>query len=244
MQTSANRPRGNGGGIALNTGWVESMFITFEGPDGSGKTTQVAKTAAALRAQGHHVLLTREPGGTAIGDQIRVILNDLRNKSLQPRAELLLFSASRAQIVAEAIRPHLDAGGLVICDRFFDSTYAYQGYGHGLDLTVLRQITEFATGGLKPDLTIFLDIAPEDGLQRRLSAVARGEEWTRLDDMAMAFHRRVRDGYHALIKAEPERWVQIDAARPVDTVYADVLAVLAQRVPPPVLPQNTASAEL
>lgn len=206
------------------------MFITFEGPDGSGKTTQVAQTAAALRAQGHQVLLTREPGGTAIGDQIRAILNDLGNKSLQPRAELLLFSASRAQLVAEAIRPHLESGGLVICDRFFDSTYAYQGYGHGLDLTLLRQITEFATGGLKPDVTVLLDIAPEDGLQRRLSAVARGEEWNRLDDMAMTFHRRVRAGYHALIADEPARWVRIDAARPVAAVQADILTALTARI--------------
>ncbi len=209
------------------------MFITFEGPDGSGKTTQVAQTVAALKAKGYHVLLTREPGGTAIGDQIRHILHDLDNKAMNPRAELLLYSASRAQIVAEVIKPHLESGGLVICDRFFDSTFAYQGYGHGLDLDLLRMITEFATGGLRPSLTILLDIAPEDGLQRRLSAVAKGEEWTRMDDMAMAFHRRVREGYHALITAEPERWVKIDAARPVDAVQADVLKVLEARLPKP-----------
>jgi dTMP kinase len=207
------------------------MFITFEGPDGSGKTTQVSQTVEALKAKGYHVLLTREPGGTAIGDQIRHILHNLDNKAMNPRAELLLYSASRAQIVAEVIRPHLESGGLVICDRFFDSTFAYQGYGHGLDLAILRTITEFATGGLRPHLTLLLDIAPEDGLQRRLSAVAKGEEWTRMDDMAMAFHRRVRDGYHALVAAEPERWVKIDAARPVEVVQADVLSVLESRLP-------------
>lgn len=209
------------------------MFITFEGPDGSGKTTQIGQTVTALRAKGYNVLLTREPGGTAIGDQIRHILHDLDNKAMNPRAELLLYSASRAQIVAEVIKPHLESGGLVICDRFFDSTFAYQGYGHGLDLNILRTITEFATGGLRPALTILLDIAPEDGLQRRLSAVAKGEEWTRMDDMAMAFHRRVREGYHALIAAEPERWVKIDAARPVEAVQADVLKVLEARLPKP-----------
>jgi dTMP kinase len=209
------------------------MFITFEGPDGSGKTTQVAQVAAALRTRGYNVLLTREPGGTAIGDQIRHILHDMKNKALHPRAELLLFSASRAQIVEEVIKPHLAAGGLVICDRFFDSTYAYQGYGHGLDLSVLRLIIEFATGGLRPDLTLLLDIAPEDSLQRRLSAVALGEEWTRLDDMAMAFHRRVRDGYHALVAAEPARWQTINAAQPVERVQADILAAIEPRLPAP-----------
>jgi dTMP kinase len=209
------------------------MFITFEGPDGSGKTTQVSQTVEALKAKGYHVLLTREPGGTAIGDQIRHILHDLGNKAMNPRAELLLYSASRAQIVAEVIKPHLESGWLVICDRFFDSTFAYQGYGHGLDLRILRTITEFATGGLRPDLTLLLDIAPEDGLQRRLSAVAKGEEWTRMDDMATAFHRRVRKGYFALVAAEPERWVKIDAARPVEVVQAEVLAALESRLPKP-----------
>jgi dTMP kinase len=206
------------------------MFITFEGPDGGGKTTQVQQIAVLLRAAGYNVLLTREPGGTAIGEEIRDILHDLQHTAMSPRAELLLYSAARAQIVDEAIKPHLAAGGLVICDRFFDSTMAYQGYGHGLDLDVLRTITQFATGGLRPVLTFFLDIAPEDGLQRRLSAVAKGEEWTRLDAMAMAFHRRVREGYYKLIEAEPERWVKIDAAQPVAKVQADILAVLAERL--------------
>jgi dTMP kinase len=206
------------------------MFISFEGPDGSGKTTQVGQIAALLRGRGRNVLLTREPGGTAIGDQIRHILHDMKNQSMQPRAELLLFSASRAQIVEEVIRPHLKAGGIVICDRFFDSTYAYQGYGHGLDLSTLRTITEFATGGLRPDLTILLDIAPEAGIQRRLSAVAQGEEWNRLDAMALEFHRRVRAGYHALIAAEPERWVRIDAERDVSAVQADILRAVESRL--------------
>jgi dTMP kinase len=206
------------------------MFITFEGPDGGGKTTQVQQIAVLLRAAGYNVLLTREPGGTAIGEEIRDILHDLQHTAMSPRAELLLYSAARAQIVDEAIKPHLASGGLVICDRFFDSTMAYQGYGHGLDLDVLRTITQFATGGLRPMLTFFLDIRPEDGLQRRLSAVAKGEEWTRLDAMAMAFHQRVRDGYLKLIEAEPERWVRIDAAQPVAKVQADILAVLEQRL--------------
>ncbi len=206
------------------------MFITFEGPDGSGKTTQVQQTANHLRAKGHDVLLTREPGGTDIGNQIREVLHNLENTAMHPRAELLLYNASRAQLVEEAIRPHLAKGGLVICDRFYDSTLAYQGYGHGLDLDTLRTIIMFATGGLRPDLTIYLDISPEDGLQRRLSAVAQGEEWNRLDDMEMAFHRRVREGYHALIAAESERWVRINGAQPVETVQGEILAALGGRL--------------
>lgn len=202
------------------------MFITFEGPDGGGKTTQVQQVVLTLRERGYNVLLTREPGGTAIGDKIRDILHDRDHAEMHPHAELLLYNASRAQLVQEVIRPHLAAGGLVICDRFFDSTLAYQGYGHGLSLDTLRTIIHFATGGLCPDLTFLLDIAPEDGLQRRLSAVAKGEEWNRLDDMALTFHRRVRDGYHQLMAAEPERWVKINAAQPRETVLATILAAL------------------
>jgi dTMP kinase len=211
------------------------MFITFEGPDGSGKTTQVAQTAETLRRRGYNVLHTREPGGTAIGDQIRHVLHDMKNEGMNPRAELLLYNASRAQIVAEAIRPHLEAGGLVLCDRFFDSTLAYQGYGHGLDLDTLKTIINFATDGLRPDLTIYLDISPEEGIQRRLSAVDKGGEWTRLDAMGEAFHNRVREGYYALMSAEPERWVKINAAQPVEQVQSDILRALDGRL------QKTAS---
>ncbi|MBI1281449.1 MAG: dTMP kinase [Anaerolineaceae bacterium] len=210
------------------------MFITFEGPDGGGKTTQVAMTVETLKARGHNVLLTREPGGTDIGNQIRHVLHDMKNQAMHPRTELLMYSASRAQIVEEVIKPQLAKGGLVICDRFFDSTYAYQGYGHGLDLTQLKQITEFATGGLKPDLTILLDIAPEDSLQRRLSSLDKGGEWNRLDAMALDFHKRVRDGYHALVADEPNRWVVINAAQSVEKVQADILAVLEKRLKKPV----------
>lgn len=200
------------------------MFITFEGPDGSGKTTQVAKTYAALRMRGHNVLLTREPGGTLIGDQIRTILSDLHNIQLHPRSELLLFSASRAQIVHEIIRPHLGSGYTVLCDRFFDSTYAYQGYGHRLDMDMLQQITEFATGGLRPDLTFLLDIAPEESLRRR---IVNNDEWNRIDDMTLAFHRRVREGYLRMAEAEPKRWTVIDAMQGVDAVQAEIQAKLA-----------------
>ncbi len=209
------------------------MFITFEGLDGSGKTTQIQRAADCLRAAGHDVLLTREPGGTAIGDQIRAVLHDLANTEMDARAELLLYNASRAQLVAQVLRPHLKAGGLVLCDRFYDSTLAYQGYGHGLDLDALRAIVSFATGGLRPDLTVLLDITPDEGLRRRRQASLFGEEWNRLDDMELDFHRRVYAGYQALAQAEPARWARVDAGGGPDTVAAAVCALLRARVPAP-----------
>lgn len=209
------------------------MFITFEGLDGSGKTTQIKQVVPWLQAQGYDVLVTREPGGTSIGDQIREVLHSLDNTAMHPNAELLLYNASRAQLVAEVLRPHLEAGGIVVCDRFYDSTLAYQGYGHGLDLDVLKAIVHFATGGLKPDLTLFLDITPEDGLERRKQASLFGEEWNRLDDMALSFHRRVYEGYQALIAADPARWVPIPAVQPLPAVQQQILDVLAAHLPAP-----------
>jgi dTMP kinase len=203
------------------------MLITFEGPDGSGKSTQIRLLAERLTAAGHNLLVTREPGGTEIGEQIRHVLHDLKNKAMQPRAELLLYSAARAQLVGEKIKPHLATGGIVLSDRFYDSTLAYQGYGHGLDLDALRQITAFATQGLTPDLTLLLDIDAETGLQRRKHNAG---EWNRLDDYALAFHERVRAGYGELMKLAPERWVQLDAAQPVGALAAAVWQVVEQRI--------------
>ena len=208
------------------------MFISFEGLDGSGKTTQIQMVMAYLRQNGYDVLLTREPGGTAIGDQIRDVLHSLDNTEMDPTAELLLYNASRAQLVAEVLRPHLEKGGLVICDRFFDSTLAYQGYGHQLDLKQLKAVVEFATGGLRPDLTFFLDIPPEEGLKRRKQASLFGDEWNRLDDMELSFHKRVYNGYKKLIKAEPERWVRVDALAGVDEVQASIRKALKKRLVP------------
>ncbi|UYN92345.1 MAG: dTMP kinase [Anaerolineales bacterium] len=194
------------------------MFITLEGPEGSGKTSQIPRLADALRAAGYKVLTTREPGGTLIGDQIRKVLFDLGNKAMQPRSEILLFQASRAQLVDEVIRPALAAGEVVLCDRYADSTMAYQGHGHGVDLAQLAELVRFATGGLKPDLTLFLDIKPKDGLRRR---DADGN-WNRLDDYDAEFHERVYGGYQKLIAAEPQRWEVVDATRTPDEVAADL----------------------
>jgi len=203
------------------------VFITFEGPDGSGKSTQIKHLAEHLQGLGQNVLLTREPGGTAIGEQIRHVLHDLRNQAMQPRAEILLYSAARAQLVSEKIKPHLAAGGIVLSDRYADSTLAYQGYGRGLDLETLHLITAFATDHLKPDLTLLFDIEAEAGLRRRQ---AGGAEWNRMDDLTLAFHQRVRQGYLELARAEPERWVVLDAAQNVEALQGEVRQVVEQRL--------------
>ncbi|MFQ5435598.1 MAG: dTMP kinase [Anaerolineae bacterium] len=203
------------------------MFITFEGPEGSGKTSQIPRLANFLREMGYEVLTTREPGGTAIGDQIRNCLHDVNNTAMAAAAELLLYSASRAQLVAEVIRPALAAGQIVICDRFADSTLAYQGYGRQLNLNTLQTITQFATGGLKPGLTLFLDLDVEVGLARRRQG---GEEMNRLDLETVAFHRRVRAGYHDLMAKEPARWVCVDANRPKETIQADLRRITLNRL--------------
>jgi dTMP kinase len=203
----------------VNRGMPCPYFITLEGPEGSGKTTQIPLLVEWLRGQGHEVKLTREPGGTDIGKQIRDVLHDPVNTAMDATAEILLYSADRAQHVAQCIRPALAAGKLVVSDRYYDSTLAYQGYGRGLDLEMLRTITAFATGGLKPDLTLYLDIVPEAGLERRQ---ANEEEWNRLDAEALDFHQRVRAGYMELIAQEPERWVVIDAARSVEEVQKEI----------------------
>ncbi len=195
------------------------LFITLEGPEGSGKSTQMVLLAEYLREQGHTVVTSREPGGTSIGDQIRHVLHDTANTEMTSAAEVLLYSASRAQLVEQVIRPVLAAGDTVLLDRYADSTLAYQGYGRGLDLVALEALTQFATGGLKPDLTLLLDIDVAAGLARRQE---HGDEMNRLDLETLAFHQRVRQGYHALASLDPERWVVIDADRPVAMVQADL----------------------
>ncbi len=202
------------------------MFITFEGPDGSGKTSQVTPLSDYLIQQGFQVLITREPGGTAIGDQIRRILGDLENTGMNPRTETLLFLAARAQLVEQVIKPHLEDGYVVLCDRYADSTMAYQGYGHQNDLDQIQNLINFATGGLKPELTLLFDLEVEEGLQRKV----QGSEWNRLDAYSLEFHQRVRDGYHVMAKAEPQRWVKIDAGQPPEEVQAAMRQVVRDRL--------------
>ncbi len=199
------------------------MFITFEGSEGSGKTTQITLLADFLRQRGLSVVVTREPGGTPIAEQVRQVLHDVQNTAMTAEAEILLYAASRAQHVGELIRPALAKGQWVLCDRFADSTLAYQGYGRGLDLAALRQITQFATGGLQPQRTFYFDIDVQTGLERR---VAGELEMNRMDLQQQAFYERVRAGYNELIAAEPNRWVRLNAARPI----ADIQTELQQLV--------------
>ncbi len=218
------------------------FFITFEGPEGAGKSTQARRLYEHLQVAGYPVILTREPGGTRIGELIRRILIDLRHTEMAPTTEILLFSAARAQLVSELIRPYLATGGIVVCDRYADSTFAYQGYGLGRDIDELRAITNIATGGLKPDLTFYLRIDVEVGLQRKRVGRERVEgssghppEWNRLDARDLAYHRRVAEGFNELVRQEPERWCVLDAEQSVDDlaeqIWQLVMSRLAQDTP-------------
>jgi dTMP kinase len=214
-----------------------SLFITFEGPEGSGKSTQARLLYEHLHVRGYPVILVREPGGTRISDLIRRIILDLQHTEMAPTTETLLFSAARAQLVSEKIRPYLQQGGIVLCDRYADSTYAHQGYGLGRDLEELRAITAIATGGLLPDITFYLSLSAAEGLERKRvkrtstspvraalpPAQALSAEWNRLDARGLAYHQKVEAGYQALIAQEPDRWRTFDACQPVE-VLADQIA--------------------
>jgi dTMP kinase len=196
------------------------LFITFEGLDGSGKSTQARLLFDDLERRGVPAVLTREPGGTRIGEQIRDTLHSTANVEMLPCAEVLLYSASRAQLVGELILPRLKARQVVVCDRYADSTLAYQGYGHGLDLDFLRTLTEFATSGLRPDLTVYLDLPVDVGLNRRRGAAeAESGEWNRMDQQTVDFYARVRQGYLEMIAAQPQRWLVVNAVPPANVVY-------------------------
>ena len=198
------------------------MFITLEGPEGSGKTSHIPYLVEYLREKGHVVFPTREPGGTSIGEQIREVIHDLKNVEMHPRTETLLYQAARAQIVEQVIKPRLKAGEIVISDRYFDSTIAYQGYGHQQDLEQVRALVKYATGGLVPDLTVLLDVDVEEGLRRK----RKDNEWNRLDAYTVEFHQRVRAGYLEMVKAGRNRWVVINASRKLDEVQEDLRRVI------------------
>jgi dTMP kinase len=197
-------------------------FITLEGIEGSGKTTQAQRLARAL---GPGALLTQEPGGTAIGRSIRGLLLDVGHKGMAPETEVLLFFADRAQHVAEVVRPALAEGRIVVSDRYVDSSLAYQGYGRGIDLGLIRVVARAATGGLVPDLTIFIDVPVEVGLAR----VGKRGKHDRLESEVREFHERVRDGYRALAKAESARWVSIAGDADEEDVERQVGAAVAAR---------------
>ncbi len=203
------------------------MFITLEGPEGSGKTSHLVALARYLEGRGLRVYCTREPGGTPIGEQIRAVIHDLRNQEMHPRTETLLYQAARAQLVEEEIRPRLAAGEWVLCDRFADSTLAYQGYGHRQDLEQVRALIHYATGGLMPDLTFLLDVEVEIGLRRKQQ---NGAEWNRMDAYALEFHQRVRRGYLELAAAEPGRWVVVDASQAWEEVQAQLRRAIDARL--------------
>lgn len=200
------------------------MFVNFEGPDGSGKTTQAGLLCQALEAKGLDVIQTREPGGTVIGEQIRDILHDVANEVMTPKTEALLYSAARAQHVEEVILPALERGAIVVSDRYAESTLAYQGYGHGLELEILERITDFCTEKVYPDLVIYLDLAAAEGLKRKRRDQREGRgEWNRMDRQALAFHRRVREGYLEMARQDSDRWLILDATRSIEALHETVV---------------------
>ncbi len=208
---------------------MRGFFITVEGPEGCGKTTQADILIRYLKDKGHDVVLTREPGGTRIGEQIRTLVLSAKYEEMTPLAELLLMAASRAQHVLEKIKPALEEGKVVVCSRFTDATIAYQGYGRGFDVGLIRKINDIATESLGPDLTIIIDIDVETGLRRALGvdkAEAASGEGDRLESEDMAFHKRVRNGYMELARLEPERIKVVDGSGSIEEVGASIVKLV------------------
>jgi dTMP kinase len=206
------------------------MFITLEGIEGSGKTTQIRHIAEYIKDKGHDCVITREPGGTDIGKKIRTILLDSNSKGLDPSAELLLYIADRIQHVNEIIFPALSLGKTVICDRYFDATIAYQGFARGIDMDLIRMLHKRVVGNLLPDITILLDLPAETGLKRAWEQIHHGGRTsaeTRFEEEKITFHESVRTGYLELARMEPERFRIIDAAQDEKTVKKDVLEALS-----------------
>lgn len=197
---------------------MKGKFIVFEGPDGCGKSTQARLLADALAKSGHRVLHTREPGGTPVGEKIRAVLLDPANKEIVDRTEVFLYMASRAQLVAEVIRPALEDGKIVICDRYLYSTIAYQGYGGKVSAEDIKCMGEFATGGLWPDRGYFVDVTVAEGLARR----GKQQAFDRMEQKAREYHERVRDGFLALQKKDPQRIKLIDGTLPIEEIRKSI----------------------
>jgi dTMP kinase len=204
---------------------VYFMFITLEGIEGSGKTTQISRLVELFEDRGIECVTTRQPGGTLIGENIRSILLDPANSGLAPLAELLLYLADRAQHIHELIRPALKEGKTVVCDRYFDATLVYQGFARGLSIELIRQLHQLLFDDLKPDVTLLLDLSPQVGLKRawqQLNSGERSGDESRFEGEAVAFHKKVRAGYLELARLEPERFRIIDAAQTQDRVFAAI----------------------
>ncbi len=208
------------------------MFITFEGIEGCGKSTQIRLLAQALTTAGHRVVLTREPGGCPIGDQVRAVLLDAGNRTMVAMTELLLYGAARAQHLAEVVRPALAQGQIVLCDRFSDATRAYQAFGRGIDRQLVEQVNLLACQGLAPDSTLLLDCPVETGLTRARQRIdaSSGPREERFELEALEFHQRVRDGYLALAAEEPHRFVTFDATGTPTQVAARIAAAVTRRL--------------
>lgn len=204
---------------------MTGLFITFEGPDGAGKTTQIQRLGQALEAQGYRILMTREPGGTRISDHIRSLLLDPNNQEMADQAEVLLYAAARAQHVHERIIPALEAGSIVLCDRFIDASMAYQAYGLGIDHHKVRMINDFASSSLVPNRTYMLDISIDTSIQR-LEARSREQDQTldRIEQKEMAYHQRVREGFLQIARENPDRVMLVNADREPDIISADIHA--------------------
>lgn len=204
------------------------LFITFEGGDGAGKSTQAEKLTATLQAAGRTVVRTREPGGTPVGEQLRSLVLEHGNGEIDARTEALIFAASRAAHVAQVIRPAVDRGDVVVCDRFIDSSVAYQGSGRSLGTEDVRQLNVWATEGFSPDLTVLLDVDPEQGRQRRTANQAAED---RLESEPDAFHLRIRRTFLEQARNDPARYLVLDAGRPVDELAAAILARVQELLP-------------
>jgi dTMP kinase len=213
------------------------MFISFEGIEGSGKTTQIQGVYDTLCQKGHDVVVTREPGGSNIGKQIRAILLDSKNKGLNPLAELLLYMADRAQHLEEIVKPGLSTGKIILCDRYYDATIAYQGYARALGVDLISRLHKLAFDDYKPDMTFLLDLPPETGLARAWRQIKNGQRTgteTRFEEEALGFHRKVREGYLTLARLEPRRFKIIDASGSTDHVAKEILAVLDNTIHNPI----------
>ena len=212
----------------MKEGRKSNMFITFEGGEGAGKSTAIKRIVERLTANGYEIVLTREPGGTPIAEEIRNVILDRKNTNMDPRTEALLYAASPRQHLVEKVIPALKEGKLVLCDRFLDSSLAYQGGARSLGIDNVYNMNLFATEGMLPDLTILFDIEPELGLQRIAANSQR--EVNRLDVEKMAFHKKVREGFHELAKKFPERIVIVDASKTADEVFEDAYEAIEKRL--------------